>query len=251
MSKFCIDSGNKEEERKYFATIDVKDVSTFAPPPRRVGNIPGARPEDRNKGPSPASARASTRPSSVNVGAAANATPPPLPSRGRVSGLVGTTVETESVSSPNSLRSKAPPVAGKPPALPPRQNSQDAGNTTASEQLGKTMGPRTDSTQLGDLRNSLRKTTSPGNGSLPSLTVQDAKTATGLVQKYQKDPKSLSLSDARAGLSLANKVLPPSSDNSPPSNNGASAGSPGAGDSPGASEPIAAPPGKTDEMGGA
>ena len=42
-------SGKKGEEEKvgtrHFATINVKDVSEFAPPPKRVGNLPGARPE--------------------------------------------------------------------------------------------------------------------------------------------------------------------------------------------------------------
>jgi hypothetical protein len=49
--------------------------------------------------------------------------------------------------------------------------------------------------------------------------MQDARTASGLAQKYRTDPNGLSLADAKAGLNVANKILPPSSDKSPPNRN--------------------------------
>ena len=79
-----------------------------------------------------------------------------------------------------------------------------------------------DSTQVNDLRNSLTKTASSTNSSPtiastpPKVTMQHARTASSIAQKYRKDTHSLSLGDAKAGLNVANKILPPSSDKSPP-----------------------------------
>jgi myosin tail region-interacting protein MTI1 len=44
----------------------------------------------------------------------------------------------------------------------------------------------------------------------------DVRQATSLASKYNKDPNSLTLADAKAGLSVANKVLPRTEDTGPP-----------------------------------
>jgi len=153
---------------------------------------------------------------------------------------------TRSQTSVSTLTSP-PPVKGKPapppklvsqtasPGLPPRRESitvpgpsQDAAPSpprreSSYGQLRKTFGSAMDSTQVNDLRNSLRKTPSSSTNSPvsvtsppPKVSMQDARTASGIAQKYQKDPSSLSLADAKAGLNVANKILPQSSDKSPP-----------------------------------
>ena len=159
--------------------------------------------------------------------------PPPLPSRSQTSANdVVSPPARESIAPPPKL--SRPPVAGKSasPGLPPRRESatgpsqETAGPTTPAKestygQFRKTFGTAVDSTQVNDLRNTLRKATSPTNTSTttsppPRVTLADARAASGLVQKYRTDPKSISLSDAKTGLSVANKILPPSTDKSPP-----------------------------------
>ena len=233
-------TGKKEEEHergvpRYFATIQTKDVSTFAPPPKRVGNIPGARPEDRNSGPSSPTPSTDAEPASTNARPA-----PPLPSRSSAS-------IPSAASPPPKQRPAVPPktvgaitkltTAAKPtPQLPPRRESvtvsgpsQDSTATTAPSpppqdssygQLRKAFGTAMDSNQVSDARNALRKSVSanPSATTSPSskVTLQDARTASGLAQKYRSDPNSLTFADAKAGLNVANKILPPPTDKTPP-----------------------------------
>jgi len=232
--------GKKEEEKdgpRYFATIDVKDVSTFAPPPRRVGDIPGARPEDRDKGLQSPISPTQTGNGVDRSNSTSSRPPPPLPSRGRTS-LSNSSTSPLPAERPPPTK---PPVGAKPtgtaaikppstmPALPPRRESTGpsqepvAPKLPAREssygQLRKTFGTAVDSETVNDLRNSLRKSsssTSKEPAPPARLNMQDARAASGIIQKYKSDPSSLSLRDAKAGLIVANKVLPPTTDNTPP-----------------------------------
>ena len=110
--------------------------------------------------------------------------------------------------------------------MAPGPSREAAASTTPAKeskygQFGKTFGAAVDSSQVNGLRNTLRKTTSPTSTSTtasppPRVTLADARTASSLAQKYRTDPKSISLSDAKAGFNVANKVLPPPTDKSPP-----------------------------------
>ena len=161
--------------------------------------------------------------------------PPPLPSRSQTStNEVASPSAREGIAPPPKL--SRPPVAGKSTSLglPPRRESATvpgpsqettASTTSAKEstygQFRKTFGTTVDSGHVNDLRNTLRNATSPTNTSTtasppPRVTLADARTASGLAQKYRTDPKSISLSDAKAGFNVANKILPPSTDKSPP-----------------------------------
>ena len=239
-------SGKKEEDKvasRHFATIDTKDVSTFAPPPKRIGNIPGARPEDRERAPSIPSRRESTAtPKSTNARPA-----PPLPSRSHTSSSTEATLPSprETVAPPPKLSRPAvavkytpvgvPPERDATPGLPPRRESaptipgpskdittpEPPAKESAYGRFQKTFGTAVDSTRVNDLRNTFRKlptnsTTSTSNSVVPKVTMQDARTASGIAQKYRTDPNSLSIADAKAGLNVANRILPPSTDKSPP-----------------------------------
>jgi hypothetical protein len=215
-------------------------VSTFAPPPKRVGNIPGPGPatrvQDEEEEEVPPS-RASARTTSTT----AARPPPPLPTRSQssVSESVSPLPRAKPTLPPKATVPSRPAVSAKPtspvPMLPPRRESatapgpgqdETAPNPPAREssygQLRNAFGTAMDSTQVNDLRNSLRKPTSstatpkPSTSTTPKVNMQDARTASGLAQKYRTDPKSMTFSDAKAGLNVANKILPPSTDKSPP-----------------------------------
>ena len=235
-------SGKKEDEKigtRHFATIDTKDVSTFAPPPKRVGSIPGARPEDRDTMPSTPPRRDTTAsPTKASVSSSGRPVPrppPPLPSRSQTSSV------NEATSPPPRQTFVPPPKLSKPPVstraspgLPPRRESptvsgpsQDTApqdppaQESAYGQFKKTFGTAANATQVNSLRNSFRNSASNSSTTTtppppPKVTLRDARTASGLAQKYRKDPSSLSFADAKAGLNVANKVLPPSTDKSPP-----------------------------------
>jgi len=233
-------SGKKDDDTdrpqpRYFATIDTKDVSTFEPPPKRVGSIPAARSGDRDAGPP---RRAGVAGSSVT--SSRTTTAPPLPSRNQSNHSLNgampqstpprTTAVPQKLPPPTAVR---PPVKVTAPPLPvrreyvrgPAQDSNSAAPVTASRdstygQFRKTFGTAVDSNTVTNLRNALGKTSSasspgPPAGS-PSVTMADAKTASSIAQKYRKDPNSLTFADAKAGLSVANKILPPPQDTSPP-----------------------------------
>lgn len=218
-------------------------MSTFAPPPKRVGKIPGARTEDRDTAPATPPRRDSTSSPAKASSSSKTRPAPPLPSRSHASSMgddvAPTLGETSGVppklsKSPVAIKSTSPglpPRRESLPGLPPRRESATvpgpSQNTAASDppakestygQFRKTFGTAADSTQVNDLRNSLWKTTSNSSttSAIPKVTMQDARTASGIAQKYRSDPNSLSLSDAKAGLNVANKILPPSTDKSPP-----------------------------------
>ena len=232
-------SGKKEEDKiepRHFATIATKDVSTFAPPPKRVGNIPGARPEDRDKETTTTTERRESA-SSVTPSTKGNMRPPPpLPSRSQTSGISesvsppprGTfhpeniTKEIPSCSceisvteSPSSTR-----VSYDPRPKPGSRDPSPPAKESSYGQFRKTFGTAVDSAQVNDLRNTLKKTTSStsasSTGTTPKVNMWDVKTASGIAQKYRTDPNSISFADAKAGLNVANKILPPSQDKSPP-----------------------------------
>ena len=119
------------------------------------------------------------------------------------------------------------------PALPPRRESTTAAGPSQEPvapkiptressygQPRKPFGTVVDSDTVSNLRSSLKKTPSSPTSTEPAtparLNIQDARAASGIMQKYKTDPNSLSLRDAKTGLTMANKILPPTTDKSPP-----------------------------------